>query len=192
MLSILMVSNLVRNFGKLVDFVNPVTGRIHASFKVSGTNTGRFTCSKPNLQQLPTAKRSKRFRRVIVAQPDYVLIGADWSQVEMRAGAWFSGDPALTAIYAEEKDLHRITAGYTLGIDPDKVTDDSAIMQSRRIMGRSMGFSANGLSEDAFANYDIRMTVEEAQAQLDAFFALFSVFDEWRYEKPSSSVRLKG
>jgi hypothetical protein len=78
-LRILAMEKLLSTFGpKLVEKLNPVTGRLHPSFIISGAKSGRFACSHPNLQQLPS-KRAPEFRRCIIAAPGHVLIGCDWN-----------------------------------------------------------------------------------------------------------------
>jgi DNA polymerase-1 len=145
------------NFGeKLTEFISPATGRIHASYNLASTKTGRFSCSKPNLQQLPGDKAAPEFRRCIIAASGYVLIGCDWSQVEMRAAAWISGCRTMTAIYRADpvRDLHRETAS----IGPVK------------------------LAEDAFDSYNVVMSEAEAKTALDRFFQTYHGFNDWRWD----------
>ena len=109
-LAILAMEKLISTFGpKLATYVNPVTGRIHCDYNLAVTKSGRFSASHPNLQQLP-ARKSKAFKKCIVAAPGNLLVGGDWSQVEMRAAAWISGDRALTEIFRNGQDIHCITA----------------------------------------------------------------------------------
>jgi len=109
-LAILAMEKLISTFGpNLVAYVNPVTGRIHCDYNLAATKSGRFSASHPNLQQLP-ARKSKAFKKCIVAAPGNLLVGGDWSQVEMRAAAWISGDRALTEIFRNGQDIHCITA----------------------------------------------------------------------------------
>jgi DNA polymerase I-like protein with 3'-5' exonuclease and polymerase domains len=106
-LKILAHEKLLRSFGSgLAELINPDTGRLHPHFNIAGAKSGRFTCTNPNLQQLPS-RRAPDFRRCIVAKPGYLLVGCDWSQIELRAAAWLSKDPTLTALYANGQDLHR-------------------------------------------------------------------------------------
>ncbi len=105
-LAMLAKAKLISAFGpKLVDMISPATGRLHASFNLAATKAGRFSCTGPNLQQLPSAS-APEFKSCIVAAPGFLLVGCDWSQVEVRAAAWLSKDAALTRLYADGRDLH--------------------------------------------------------------------------------------
>lgn len=84
-----------------------VNSRIHPSFKIHGTVTGRLSCGSPNLQQVP---RDPNIRSLITAPPGWVLIESDLSQAELRVAAELSGDPKLLDAYATGKDLHWLTA----------------------------------------------------------------------------------
>ena len=96
---------------KLVDTADS-KGRIHGSFNQWGTGTGRFSSSKPNLQNIPSgrSKEGDLIRRAFIAEEGYKLIVADYSQVELRVTAHLSGDPIMTKIYQENGDIHQMTA----------------------------------------------------------------------------------
>tara|TARA_B100000965_G_scaffold405349_1_gene439089 strand:+ start:37981 stop:39807 length:1827 start_codon:yes stop_codon:yes gene_type:complete len=96
---------------KLVDTADS-KGRIHGSFNQWGTGTGRFSSSKPNLQNIPSgrSKEGDLIRRAFIAEDGYKLIVADYSQVELRVTAHLSGDPIMTKIYQENGDIHQMTA----------------------------------------------------------------------------------
>jgi DNA polymerase I-like protein with 3'-5' exonuclease and polymerase domains len=178
------LQQLLSNFGpKLAGFVNPTTGRIHCSYNLAATKAGRFSASKPNLQQLPSVK-SPEFRRCIIPAKGYVFVGCDWNQVEMRAAASISGCRTLTAVYAANpvRDLHRETASAIAHVPYDQVS--AAQRQSAKPVnfGAIYGIGAGTLSEDAFDNYGILMTEAEAQLALDAFFATFRGFNDWRWD----------
>src|SRR6516225_1730684 len=118
------MQQLLSNFGpKLAGFVSPATGRIHCAYNLAATKAGRFSASKPNLQQLPSVK-APDFRRCIVPAKGYVFVGCDWNQVEMRAAAWISGCRALTAVYSANpvRDLHCETASAIVRLPYDGVT----------------------------------------------------------------------
>jgi DNA polymerase-1 len=99
--------------------IHPVTGRMHATYWQLGAATGRFSCSDPNLQQMP---RTAAFRRCVVAAPGYRLVMADYSQIELRVMAELSGDPRMLAAYQAGEDLHRLTAALLLDKAMDQVT----------------------------------------------------------------------
>jgi DNA polymerase I-like protein with 3'-5' exonuclease and polymerase domains len=157
------------NFGhKLLDFINPATGRIHCSFNLAATKAGRFSASKPNLQQMPGDKVAPDFRRCFIPEPGNLLVGCDWNQVEMRAAAWISKCPVMTAVYAADpvRDLHRETAAAIAHVPPDQVTGEQRQAAKPVNFGSIYGIGAETLSEDAFDNYGILMSVEKAQRAL--------------------------
>jgi DNA polymerase-1 len=180
-LDILAREKLLSTFGpKLRAFVNPVTGRLHAHYNLAAAKAGRFSCSQPNLQQLPSVK-APEFKRAIVAAPGYVLVACDWSQIEMRAAAWISGDPALTAVYEQERDIHSETAAVIAGVAPAEVS--AAQRQGAKAVnfGSIYGVGPRTLAEDAFDTYGIEMTETEARAALDRFFLIYRALKRWRY-----------
>ena len=94
LLRITKCEKLISSFGrKLRQFVNPETGRLHPRYNVAGTKSGRWSSSDPSIQQLP---KDAETRRIIVAAPGHVLVGVDYSQMELRAAAWVSEDAELT------------------------------------------------------------------------------------------------
>jgi DNA polymerase-1 len=186
-LAILAHEKLIAGFGpKLVEQINPATGRLHAHYLVAGAKSGRFTCSKPNLQQLPNA-RAPAFKRCIVAAPGNVLVGCDWNQIELRAAAWLSGDAELTGLYAEGRDMHYETAATVAGIRPEDVTREQRQAAKAVNFGSIYGISPRGLVEYAFANYGIAMAEADAKQALNAFFRRFAVLDRWRQDNADIS-----
>ena len=184
LLAIRAHKTLLQSFGpSLANFVSPETGRIHCSFNVAATKAGRFSASRPNLQQLPGSK-APDFKKCIVAAPGCVLISGDWSQVEMRAAAssQISSDPALTAVYREQRDLHVETAAAIARVPVDKVTPAQRQVAKPVNYGSIYGIGAEELVVSAFANYGIEMTVAEAKQALDRFFATYRGFDRWRWD----------
>jgi len=172
------------NFGpKLIGFISPATGRIHASYNLAATKAGRFSCTMPNLQQLPGDKADPQFRRCVVPAPGYVLIGCDWAQVEMRAAGWLSGCRAMTAIYAVDpiRDIHRETAAAIARVPYDLVTAEQRQAAKAPNFGAIYGIGPVTLAEDAFDSYGVLMTDAEAQLALDRFFATYTGFDDWRW-----------
>jgi DNA polymerase-1 len=195
LLAVLALEKLLQCFGpNLADHVNPMTGRIHASYKVSGAKSGRFTSSDPNLQQLPSV-RAPDFRKVIVAAPGNTFVCGDYSQIELRAAAWIYKDPVLTKVFADGLDLHRETAAAIAGVPVAAVTTEQRTAAKPVNFGALYGISAESLAVDAYANYGVNMSVAEAQAALDRFFGKFRVLDQgrwnnWRPVKAANLVRI--
>jgi DNA polymerase-1 len=100
----------------LPELIDPVSGRLHTSFHQALTATGRLSSSDPNLQNIPTrSAEGRRIRRAFVPAPGYVLLSADYSQIELRILAHLSGDKTLVAAFAEDEDIHARTAAEVLG-----------------------------------------------------------------------------
>jgi len=102
--------------------IDPVTGRIHTSFHQALTATGRLSSSEPNLQNIPTrSEEGRRIRRAFVPAAGFALLSADYSQIELRVLAHFSGDATLTEAFAHDEDIHLRTAVEVLGSGTDAV-----------------------------------------------------------------------
>ena len=135
--------------------VSPVTGRIHADYRVAGAITGRASCSSPNLQQIP---RDNRFRALFVAAPGNVLVAADFSSMELRAAAEISGDDAMRNAFERGDDLHRLTAAMVTGKKPEEVTAEERSSAKRVNFGAAYGSGARGLIKSAWDSYGVVMT----------------------------------
>ena len=100
----------------LLEAQNKATGRIHASFNATFTNTGRLSCSNPNLQQAPKrSERGKVVRRAFVPGPGNLMFAGDYSQIELRVLAHITGDPTLLEAFHSGLDIHQATAAKVLG-----------------------------------------------------------------------------
>jgi DNA polymerase-1 len=109
----------------LVKMVNPSTGRIHTSFNQTVTATGRLSSSNPNLQNIPIrGEEGREIRKGFVADRGYYLLSADYSQVELRVFAHYSGDPSFVEAFEREEDIHAKTASEILGVPGEAVTTD--------------------------------------------------------------------
>ena len=183
------IDKFLNTFGAtLTTFVSPVTGRIHSHYRVAATPAGRATCSGPNLQQVP---RDKRFRRLFVPAPGSVLIAADYAGMELRAAAYISADPAMTAVFEQGLSLHRLTAARMLNTTPDQVTESEKQGAKAVNFGAIYGIGAVKLAESAWKNYQLILDVAEAQRWLEAFSQAYPVFARWRRENHArcSAVR---
>jgi DNA polymerase-1 len=106
----------------LGELLDAKTGRIHTTFHQALTATGRLSSSDPNLQNIPTrTEDGMRIRRAFVAKAGYVLLSADYSQIDLRVLAHLSKDPTLTSAFQRGEDIHIRTAVELLGVTPDKV-----------------------------------------------------------------------
>jgi DNA polymerase-1 len=166
---------LLSNFGpRLAERISPVTGRIHSRFNLGATKAGRFSSTSPNLQQLPM-KRAPEFKSCIVAPPGYLLVGCDWSQVEMRAAAWLYEDPVLTAIFRDGRDVHAETAARIAGVAVAEVSPAQRDGAKPINFGAIYGQGPAGLRESAFLNYGVQMSLDDAEHACQRFRETYHV-----------------
>jgi DNA (cytosine-5)-methyltransferase 1 len=172
------LDKLLSSFGQtLAVLVSPVTGRIHAHYRVAGTASGRASCAGPNLQQVP---HNRRFRALFIPEPGHVLIVADYSSMELRAAAYISGDCAMTEAFEQAFDLHKITASRMSGKDPGEVTDEERKGAKVVNFGGIYGQGAAGLVQSTWAQFDLVLDPIEAKAWLQAFENSYYGFAQWR------------
>lgn len=160
----------------IVKFDDPVTHRIHASYKQCHTAAGRMSCERPNMQQIP---RSQVFRSCFAAPEGRVLVVADYSQIELRIAAELSGDRAMTRAYKEGADVHRLTAAAALNIPPGDVTKDQRQLAKALNFGLIYGMGAPKLVDHAWNNYRVRLTPEEAVKFRERFFKTYPQLRQW-------------
>jgi DNA polymerase-1 len=159
--------------------IHPVTGRIHATYWQLGAATGRFSCSDPNLQQMP---RTAAFRRCFIAPPGSRLIIADYNQIELRVMAELSGDPRMLAAYQAGEDLHRLTAALLLDKPMDQVTSTERQAAKAVNFGLIYAMGAEGLQGYAQHSYGVTLTVEEARSFRERFFTAYGGVAEWQQQ----------
>jgi len=150
----------------LPQLVNPATGRIHASFSQTVAATGRLSCSDPNLQNIPIrSDEGGQIRRAFIpGEPGWVLLSADYSQIELRILAHLSGDAALREVFLRGGDVHRFVAGQIFGIAEEEVTYEQRRRAKAVSFGVIYGLSPYGLSAS------IGVSVPEAREFIDAYF----------------------
>jgi len=148
--------------------VNQRTGRVHTSFNQAVAATGRLSSSDPNLQNIPIRTAvGREIRRAFVADPGFVLISADYSQIELRVLAHLAGDETLTAAFKNGEDIHDQTAlkvfGAASGLDPHELRRRAKIINYALLYGKTAFTLAK----------DIGVSQEAAQHFIDAYFAGF-------------------
>jgi DNA polymerase-1 len=129
--------------------VNPRTGRIHGHFNQTGAGTGRLSMSDPNLQNIPIRTDEGRRIRLAFVPGDRdrnVLLGVDYSQIELRLLAHFTQEPALLRAFAADEDVHRTVAAEVFGVPLEQVTRDQRAQAKTVNFGIIYGVSAFGLS----------------------------------------------
>ena len=154
----------------LPKLVNPVTGRIHASFNQTATATGRLSASDPNLQHIPIkTELGRQIRKAFIpGERGWVLLALDYSQIELRILAHLSHDPTLTDAFRQERDIHRYTASLIHGVPESDVTSEMRNAMKAINYGILYGMSAHGLAKG------LGMTYEEAAAFIQAYFDRYS------------------
>lgn len=149
-------------------------GRIHSTFKQTLTMTGRLSSVDPNLQNIPVrTELGKVFRKFFVAEDGMVLIGADYSQIELRVLANLSGDENLTAAFLNGEDVHAATAAKVFGVPLDSVTEEQRKRAKAVNFGVIYGISAFSLAED------IGVSRKEAQTYIDNYFKSHPAIKEY-------------
>lgn len=147
-------------------------GRVHTSFLQTATATGRLSSADPNLQNLPVSDDiSKRIRYAVTAPEGYVLVWADYSQVELRILAHLSGDEKLIEAYRKGKDIHAETARHLFGVD--EVSEELRRVAKTVNFGIIYGMSPKGLSER------LGIPLDEAREYIERYFETFRGVKEY-------------
>lgn len=132
----------------LQEQLNPRTGRVHTSFAVAHTSTGRLASSDPNLQNIPIrTEEGRKIREAFVAAPGHVLLSVDYSQVELRLAAQMAGVEALKKAFRDGEDIHTLTASQVFGVPLDQVTPDIRRQAKAVNFGIIYGISGWGLAK---------------------------------------------
>ena len=143
-------------------------GRIRTRFQMTVTDTGRLSSREPNLQNIPTrTDLGSEIRKMFIPAEGCVLVDADYSQIELRLLAHISGDAAMQAAFTSGADIHTATAAQVFHVDPADVTHEMRRRAKAVNFGIVYGISAFSLSQD------IGVTVAEAKAYMEAYFATF-------------------
>jgi len=132
---------------KLVEMINPDTGRVHTSYHQGGAATGRLSSSDPNLQNIPIrSEDGRRIRCAFVAPPGRAIVAFDYSQIELRIMAHLSGDAGLISAFEQGQDIHRATAAEVFGVELDAVDANQRRAAKAINFGLIYGMGAFGLA----------------------------------------------
>lgn len=177
------VAKSLTSFGSnILDFIEPQTGRIHADFRQIGAPTGRFSCSNPNLQQIP---HTNDYRRCFTAPAGRKLVIADYSQIELRILADFSDDENFINAFVSGQDFHSATAAQVFGIKPDDVTE------SQRSFAKRLNFGiVYGIGASRFASMT-GLTQTEAENTMRKYFGTFRKLDLYLRDSGNRIVQEK-
>jgi DNA polymerase I-like protein with 3'-5' exonuclease and polymerase domains len=175
------VQKALTSYGEnMIELINPVTKRLHADFRQIGAPTGRFACTNPNIQQVPHAVE---YRRCFSGYPENrKLVIADYSQIELRILAEFSGDQGFIQAFNSGADLHRVTASQVFNVGVDQVAKEQRDFAKRLNFGVVYGIGAQrfglmtGLSQT------------EAENMLRRYFASYRQLDSYLREAANRAV----
>lgn len=166
--------------------INPRTGRLHTSFNPVGSSTGRLSSSDPNLQNIPIkTAQGRRIREAFIPEEGYIMLSADYSQIELRLLAHFSGDESLAEAFMTGSDIHQRTAAEIFGVTPDLVTPDMRRLAKSINFGIIYGISAFGLAKQ------LGTSVSIAKSYIDEYFKRYGKVRDY-IEKSISDARSKG
>ena len=161
-------------FIKALKSVNPTTGSLHSSINQTVTETGRLSSSNPNLQNIPSRTIGKRLRECFIASSDnHSLIGADYSNIELRVVAIISKDEKMMSAYRDGIDLHKLTASKVLGIPYEDVNDSQRNMSKTINFGIMYGMTAQGLAQSLIQSTGKDFTVDQCQSFINNYFELY-------------------
>lgn len=156
-------------------YISERDGRVHTTFNQALTSTGRLSSSNPNLQNIPIrTERGREIRKAFVAEkPGYVIMSADYSQIELRLMAHFSGDANLVAAFRSGQDVHASTASRIFHVPVEEVSADQRRMAKTVNFGIMYGMSAFGLAQR------LKCPRGEAQQLIKDYFATFPSIRGW-------------
>jgi len=163
----------------LPQLVNPKTGRIHTTYNQAIAATGRLSSVNPNLQNIPIrTERGKKVREAFIPRDEnYVLLAADYSQIELRVIAAISGDKAMIEAFQNDEDIHKATAAKIFGVPLSEVTREQRNNAKTVNFGIIYGVSAFGLSQQT------NLSRSEAKEVIDSYLATYSGIRDYMTER---------
>src|SRR5688572_2216347 len=175
------VQKALTSYGtNMIDMINPVTRRLHADFRQIGAPTGRFACTNPNIQQVPHAVE---YRRCFSGYPEgRKLIIADYSQIELRILAEFSGDRGFIEAFNTGADLHRVTASQVFNTTLEQVTKEQRDFAKRLNFGVVYGIGAQRFA------LMTGLSVSDAENVLRRYFSTYRELDTYLRDAANRAV----
>lgn len=168
-------------FGEnVLSLIHPKTGRIHPDFNQHGADTGRFSCTRPNVQQIPA---TSDFRKCFIAADGYKLITCDYSQAELRILAELSGDEGFINAFKSGQDLHSLTASQMFGVPLDAVTKAQRSAAKAINFGLAYGMGPGGLAPR------LGVSLDEAKELIAKYFKAYPGIQKWLDRAAKDAVR---
>jgi len=170
----------------LLSVINPNTGRIHSSFNQTVTATGRISSTEPNLQNIPIKlEMGRKIRKVFVPEnSDYVLLDADYSQIELRILAHITNDENMISAFVNNEDIHTSTASRIFDVQMDSVT---SAMRSR---AKTVNFGiVYGIGEFSLSK-DLGITRKEAKKYIDEYLDEYPRVRQYMHEVIEKGIEL--
>ncbi len=171
----------------ILKLVRPDTGKVHTTFNQTITATGRLSSTEPNLQNIPIkTEEGKRIRKAFVpSQPEYVLVAADYSQIELRVLAHMCQDPVLMDSFKNNEDIHRRTASEVFGVPMEEVTKEMRRNAKAVNFGIIYGQTEFGLSKE------LGISRSQAREYINSYFERYSGVKQW-IDQTVQDTRLTG
>lgn len=160
----------------LPHYINPNTGKIHATFNQTGVATGRLSSSEPNLQNIPVESPQEfgiTIRQAFKAEPGHVFLSADYSQIELRILAYLSQDTALVEAFERGDDIHALTAAKLFDVPLEHVTNEMRQIGKRINFSILYGLTPYGLSQD------LGIPFKDAKLYIEKYFAQYPQVSSW-------------
>ncbi len=158
----------------MIPLINPETKRIHAKFNQTVTATGRISCTEPNLQNIPIrTELGRELRKVFIAKDGYLLLDADYSQVELRVLAHMSGDKTMIDAFNNDDDIHSITASQVFNVPLEEVTKQMRSEAKAVNFGIVYGISDFGLATN------INTSRKKAKIYIEKYFETYPKIKEY-------------
>ncbi len=170
----------------LLNVLDKETSKIYSSFNQTVTATGRISSTEPNLQNIPIKlEMGRKIRKVFIPTSEsYVLLDADYSQIELRVLAHITGDPNMIEAFSNNEDIHTTTAAKVFGIPPEEV---SSLMRSR---AKAVNFGIVYGIGDFSLSKDIGVTRKEAKKYIDDYLAKYSKVKDYMSETVTKGKEL--
>jgi DNA polymerase-1 len=180
------LAKLKSNYIDALPLLADSTSRVHTTFQAAATATGRLSSVNPNLQNIPTrTELGREIRAAFTSAPGTQLLSADYSQIELRLLAHFTGDPLLVRAYANNEDIHTLTASEVFGVPAETMDKETRNRAKAVNFGIVYGISAFGLAAQ------LGIPQSEAKAYIDRYFARYQGVKAF-IEKTLEATRREG